>query len=158
MTRETWDELLASLSGAYGLKAWRAELGYGSFVTIEFGERQPGTDYGSYHLWIYMASWRLEDANRMLAASEDHRDELAEKVPILDGRALTSIAVEYPSLSTRFEFEGGLSLVTFSVYSTDTEHWKLFRPDGMVVTAEAGSSFWIERADGPGGSGYAVRR
>jgi hypothetical protein len=156
---ESWDEVIASMSEACGLRAWGTELGYGSFLTVEFGERQLGEDYGSYHLSIEMACWRLEDADTMLAGSEDeNRAEVTEKVRVLDGRALRSITVEYPSLSARFEFEGGLVLTTFSIYSADSEHWKLFRPDGLVVTAEAGSSFWIERAAGPGGSGYAVRR
>jgi hypothetical protein len=84
-------------------------------------------------------------------------DELAEKVPILDGRALCSIAVEHPSLSTRFSFEGGLVLTTFSESRTD-EHWMLFRPDGTVVTAGPGSAFSVEPAKGPAESGYVVRR
>lgn len=154
---ETWDEVLASLAGAYGLTTWGAELGHGSFITVEFGERQPGEDHGLYHLWVYMAPWRLEDADKMLAASEDDRDELAKKIPMLNGLALTAIAVEHPSLSTRFEFDGGLVLTTFSDSRTD-EHWMFFRPDGMVVTAGPGPAFWLQPAAGPVESEYAVRR
>jgi hypothetical protein len=155
---ESWDEVVASLSGAYGLKAWGSELGYGSFVTVSFGERQPGKDYGSYYLWIYMAPWRLEDAEAVLAGSEDEdRAEVAKKIAMLDGRVLISIAVEYPSLSARFEFEGGLVLTTFSESRTD-EQWMFFRPDGSVITAGPGSSLWVEPASGPAESAYSARR
>lgn len=155
---ETWDEVIASLSGAYGLTAWGSELGYGSFVTVSFGERQPRSDHGSYFLWIYMAPWRLEDAKAVLAGSEDEdRAEVAKKVAMLDGRALTGIVVEYPSLSARFDFEGGLVLTAFSESRTD-EHWMFFRPDGMVITSGPGSSLWVEPASGPAESAYPARR
>ena len=150
MESESWDEVVASLTAAYGLQAWGTRLGHGSFLTVELGESEAtGRAYGRYHLWIYMAGWRIEDGMTMLAASEDDRDELAGKVTVLDGRKLTSVTVEHPSLSARFEFEGGLVLITFSLYSTDEDHWMLFRPDGNVLTMGPGSSWSVEPSDHP---------
>ena len=141
---ESWDEVVASLTAAYGLTAWGTKLGQGSFLTLELGEPvTPGGERGRYHLWIYLAAWRIEDETDVLAGSEDDHDGLAGKVTVLDGRRLASISVEHPSLSTRFEFEGGLVLITFSVYSTDGEHWMLFRPDGTVLTMGPGSSWSV---------------
>jgi hypothetical protein len=150
---ESWDEVVASLTAAYGLTVWGTRLGYGSFLTLELGEPvPPGSERGRYHLWIYLAVWRIEDGSTMIAASEDDRDELAGKVTVLDGRRLASISVEHPSLSTRFEFEGGLVLVTFSVSSSEGEHWMLFRPDGTVLTMGPGSTWSVEAADAPSAS------
>ena len=147
---ESWDEVVASLTAAYGLEAWGTKLGHGSFLTVELGDPTASSNgHGRYHLWIYLAVWRIEDGSPVLAGSEDDRDELAGKVTVLDGRKLTSIAVEHPSLSTRFEFEGGLVLITFSVSSHEDEHWMLFRPDGTVLTMGPGSTWSVEASDHP---------
>jgi hypothetical protein len=150
MMTESWDEVVASLTAAYGLEAWGTTLGHGSFLTLELGESvAPGGERGRYHLWIYLAAWRIEDGSTVLAGSEDDHDELAGKVTVLDGRKLASITVEHPSLSTRFEFEGGLVLITFSVYSTDGEHWMLFRPNGTVLTMGPGPTWSVEPSNHP---------
>jgi hypothetical protein len=141
---ESWDEVVASLTATYGLTAWGTKLGYGSFLDLELGESvAPRGERGLYHLWIYLAVWRIEDGSTILAGSEDDHDELATKVTVLDGRKLASVTVEHPSLSTRFEFEGGLVLITFSVYSSDGEHWMLFRPNGTVLTMGPGSTWRV---------------
>jgi len=155
---ESWDDVVASLTAAYGLKAWGTRLGHGSFLTVEFGEPERDGKHGSYHLAIEMAPWRLEDADAMLVGAEDdNRAEVEEKVKVLDGRALTGFEVEYPSLSARLEFEGGLVLMAFPESRTD-EHWKMFRPDSMVVTAGPDSSLWVEPANGPVDAAYPARR
>ena len=145
---ESWDEVVASLTAAYGLTAGGTKLGQGSCLTLELGEPvTPGEERGRYHLWTQLAVWRIEDSSTVLAGSEDDRDELARKVTVLEGRRLGSITVEHPSLSTRFEFEGGLVLVTFSVYSVDGEHWMLSRPDGTVLTIGPDSTWSVKAAD-----------
>lgn len=100
-----------------------AAVGHGSFLTVELGEPETaGGMHGIFHLWVYLAGWRLENATEVIAASEDDREELARKVAVLDGRILTKIIIEQPSLSARFEFDQGLVLATFSLYSADYEH------------------------------------
>jgi hypothetical protein len=52
-----------------GLKADNIKLGYGSFLTIDFGEpieinikTKKGIEKftrGEWHLWIYMCAWRI---------------------------------------------------------------------------------------------------
>lgn len=147
---ESWDEVVASLTAAYGLEAWGTTLGHGSFLTVELGEPiTPGSAHGRYHLWLYLTAWRIEDGTSMLAGSEDDREELAGKVTALDGRKLASVAVEPRSLSARFEFEGGLALITFSLYSAGEDHWMLFRPDGTVLTMGPGTTWSVEASDHP---------
>jgi hypothetical protein len=153
---ESWDDVVASLTAAYGLKAWGTKLGHGSFLTVELGEPETaGGVHGKFHLWVYLAGWRLENATEVIAASEDDREELARKVAMLDGRILTRIIIEQPSLSARFEFDQGLVLATFSLYSAEYEHWMLYRLDGTVLTAGPGSSWSVEPASGPTGRGEA---
>jgi hypothetical protein len=145
MRTESWDEVVASLTAAYGLVASDTTLGEHSALTVELGEAESD---GRYRLEIYGAAWRLEDVDTVLAGSADERDDVAEQVARLDGRALVSVAVEPRSLSARFAFDGGLSLITFSVYTHGVEHWALRRPDGTVVTAGPGSAWSIGSKEG----------
>jgi hypothetical protein len=150
LVTESWDEVVGTLTAAYGLHASGTNLGQGSLLAVELGEPEPpGNAPGRYHLWICTAGWRIEDGTDMLAGSEDSRDELAGKVTVLDGRKLASVAIEHPSLSARFAFEGGLELITFSLHSTDQEHWMLFRPDGTVLTMGPGSTWSVQPSDHP---------
>ncbi len=55
-----------AMAGIYGLPAWDATLGYGSFLTAEFGAPGAGLSgkRGQYLLWVYMTAWRIETAGR----------------------------------------------------------------------------------------------
>jgi len=35
---QSWDEVVARLTAAYGLTVWGTQLGHGSFLTLELGE------------------------------------------------------------------------------------------------------------------------
>lgn len=144
----SWDEAMASLTAAYGLRTWGTKLGHGSFLTLELGEPTPADPtHGAYHLWVYLTAWRI-DGDTMLAASEDDRATLAERVRVLDERTLTGVEVDPVSLSARFIFSGGLTLSTFSIYTGEDEHWMLWRPDRMVLTAGPGNTWTLEPASG----------
>jgi hypothetical protein len=146
---ESWDEVIASLSGAYGLTAGGTTLLEHSELIVELGDAEAGADDGRYRLRIYGTAWRLESGVSVLAGSADESDDLAAQVARLDGRTLRSITVEPRSLSARFAFDGGLSLITFSVYSHGFEHWALRRPDGTELIAGPGSAWSIKAADAP---------
>lgn len=55
-------------SEVIGLEARNAQLGYGSFITFDFGKdilikgKKSSNDFeiGEWHLWVYMCTWRLE--------------------------------------------------------------------------------------------------
>jgi hypothetical protein len=59
----------------------------------------------------------------MLVASED--DDLAQKVEVLNGRSIQKIIIERPSLLSVFEFDQGVKLITFSIYTAGEDHWML---------------------------------
>jgi hypothetical protein len=142
---ESWDDVIASLSGAYGLTAEGSTLLEHSELIVELSDAEAGADEHRYRLRIYGAAWRLESGDGVLAGSADESDDLAAQVARLDGQTVTSITVEPRSLSARFVFAGGLSLITFSVYSHGFEHWALRRPDGTELIAGPGSA-WSFRA------------
>ncbi|MEO3930482.1 hypothetical protein ABGB07_42540 [Micromonosporaceae bacterium B7E4] len=141
----TLADVQARLSAAVGRTAWGTALGIGSFLTVEFGdriERPQGKAHGEFHLWVYQSAWRIEMQGAVLASSEDPREALEESVRYLDGRALTAIAIEAPSLSATFSFTDGLVLRTFSVFTADVDHWMFYLPGGDVFTAGPGPT-WI---------------
>ncbi|MGL4338898.1 MAG: hypothetical protein ACRCSP_00530 [Rhodoglobus sp.] len=125
---------------AVGRRTWGTALGVGSFLTIELGSVVAATSpggkaHGEYQLWVYCSAWRIQSKDAVLASSEDPRDFLKKAVVALDGQLLSAVSIDYPSLSTVFEFEGGLTLATFSIFSKDYEHWMLYCPDKLVLTA-----------------------
>jgi hypothetical protein len=124
-----------------GQRAWDVRRGIGSYVTMEFGRPLPpaesGRVYGEWHLWIMMAAWRLETADRVIVGSEDQG--LEEALARLDGRPLTGVTIRPPALETRFDFDG-LRLETFPIYRTDPEdgdydNWLLWLGDEDVLVA-----------------------
>ena len=145
----SWDEVIAVLSGAYGLTARGTTLLAHSELVVELGDAAAGADDRRYRLRIHGTAWRLESGDDVLAGSADESDDLAAQVAGLDGQTLRSITVEPRSLSARFAFDDGLSLIAFSVYSHGFEHWTLRRPDGTELVAGPGSAWSIRAADAP---------
>lgn len=149
MTDVTQTELAAWSSPALGQAVWGTTLGVGSFLTFELGSRREpdtsgqGRPHGEFHVWVYCSAWRIETTDTVVASSEDDRDVLVEAVRHLDGRTLTAIDVEQPSLSAAFRFSDGTTLRTFSIFSDGYEHWMLYLPDGRVVTAGPGRALTV---------------
>ena len=148
-------EIQARVAPLLGQKVWGAALGTGSFVTLEFGAVRPGQgpgtrDHGEWHLWIYCAAWRLEQEDAVLAASEDPRPKLEQAVTRLNGLALDVIEVRRPALEAIFQFEQGIALRVFPIFSEGFEHWMIYMPDGNVLTAGPGTSWNITPATTPG--------
>ena len=86
----------ATFQPIYGLPCWNAKAGYGSFLTMEFGEphlviREPRsrpdssprlqrllarrlvTVRGEWHLWIYCCEWQVESGGRVIGDSSSTR-------------------------------------------------------------------------------------
>jgi hypothetical protein len=147
----------SAFAGAYGKPAWGTALGVGSFLTVEFGPARPpdataaggarreARPHGEYHLWLYCSAWRIETEREIIASSEDPREKLAAAVRHLDDKVLAGVEVERPSLSVTLRFSDGTVLRTFSIFSTEYEHWMFFQPDGTVITAGPGSTWTTGR-------------
>jgi hypothetical protein len=137
-------EVEAKLAAATGKPAWGTALGIGSFLTVEFGEKvtpAEGKTHGEYHLWVYCSAWRIETPTEIVASSEDPREVLEPTVKFLDGRTLSGIHLEPPSLSSTFTFDDGARLRTFSIFTKDFDHWMFYLPSGEVFTAGPGAAW-----------------
>lgn len=160
-TARDLEEIRKIIRPLLGNPGWDAGIGYGSFLTIEFGaardigRRRDGTPLtgGEWHLWIYCSAWRVETPTAVLGASEDPRDRMSAAAASLNGRPLVAVELSLPSLETTFRFEGGHQLRVFPIYTSpgesDPEHWMLYTPDYMVLNVGPASSWSYHRSDLP---------
>ncbi|MFC7619195.1 hypothetical protein [Microlunatus sp. GCM10028923] len=141
----------AAAADLIGRSAWGARQGHGSFLDLQFGPaREADPKRGAFHLWIYQCAWRIEHGAELGAGSEDSHDRIEAALARLNGRAVTAITLQRPSLSTTFEF-GDSRLITFET-ATDpaddhAEQWLLFRPDDLVLGVGPGSAWQLSPAD-----------
>ena len=69
------------MEGVSDLKAWNVSLGIGSYVTMDFGEpvevrisSRLTITRGQWHLWVQYSPWRIEARNKVIAGSDDPRE------------------------------------------------------------------------------------
>jgi hypothetical protein len=139
-----------------GKRPWRASLGWGSFLTFEFGQRVRRGQFwhGSWHLWLYMCSWRLSDPQGRVVTSESPRVSIGRVVNRLAAHPLTGVEIERRGRCTTFEFGRKFSL-RCAPFSREEEannidpadYWMLFMPRHMVLVARPGSRISIQRSD-----------
>lgn len=139
-----------------GRKPWRSSLGWGSFLTFEFGQRvkRGGFWHGSWHLWIYMCSWHLEDGNQLIVSSNSNRDLISRSVAKLATHPFRDVKVEQRARRTRFDFGPSMHL-TCAPFDRlkeanrvdPAECWMLFMPRSLVLMARPGSRISIQRSD-----------
>lgn len=128
--------LARELAGLVGTEVRAAELGIGSFLTIDLSGAGGLGDIGDWWLWVQQAAWRLEDSTDVLVGSEDPRPYIAERITVLRGRRITAVTVTAPAMETVFGFDG-ISLLVFPVHSALSartgeayDQWLLWRPQG----------------------------
>lgn len=140
-----------------GLEARNAQLGHGSFITIDFGKniiikgKKPSNDFerGEWHLWVYMCTWRLEQNGEPIIGAGDERDTLRLKIPLLTGKKLLQVKIVNNSFDVIFDFEEGYSLLLFSFAVEDDEQWMFFTSDRKVFTAGPGTNWEYEDSSKP---------
>jgi hypothetical protein len=130
-------------------KAWGIKLGYGSFLTIEFGvpvkdEHDESIVYGEWHLWVYCCAWRIEKSGSLLVCSEDAREKIEGTISQMEGCTLKDFKIEKDVPDTTFIFENDLQLRLFIIYSEEYEHWKLFMPGDETIVCGPGTSFSVK--------------
>jgi hypothetical protein len=142
------------ISPLLGKRVWGADLGFGSFVTLEFGtplaiEKSPKRPRGEWHLWVMYCAWRLESRTEVMAGSEDPRFKLKEAVRQMDGLALRSVTITAPALETSLTFDEGVVLHLFPIYTAEFEHWLLFDPTGKVLSIGPNMTWSYESSNKP---------
>ena len=139
-----------------GKKAWQAERDVGCFISFDFGEASHFVrtrkvtgeefqfDIGEWYLWLYLCSWRIDTENMTLAASEDSMERIDAALAQIQGKAIKSISITNFALDAVFEFEGGIFVRSFSIYtdeSEDSEHWILYAPEKKAFIAGPGKTW-----------------
>lgn len=137
-----------------GKKARNVQLGYGSFITIDFGKdllvevkTKKGIDTfnrGEWHLWVYMAAWRLDQGDRVLIGAGDDREEIAKELTTLEGKQFVRAIILNTSFDTVLEFQDDVKLNLFSFKTKESDQWMLFMPDRKVFTAGPGNTWTYE--------------
>jgi len=139
MTSQT--QIQRTLTKLTGLKPWGVKLGFGTFVTIEFGKPQAsvqhrGAEHGEWHLWLYMCAWRFQTADRIIVGSEDERSRIESSLESLSLQRLRSVRLLRPALDLAIKFGAEHQLLTFSPSSVENEmQWILYTPEGNSVAA-----------------------
>ncbi len=139
-----------------GKRPWRVALGWGSFLTFEFGARVKvgGFQHGAWHLWVYMCSWRLDGDRGFSLSSESPRERIRGIVSRLAAFPLSDVKMGDRARSTRFDFGNRFSLTCtrFDPHEESNRidpsaYWMLFMPRRRVLTVQPGSRISIQRAD-----------
>lgn len=155
----------------YGKPCWNVKPGYGSFLTMEFGEphleiREPTVASataspkvrkalaqrrvfvrGEWHLWIYCCDWRLFTGRKHIGDSST-KGNIARAAEFLDGQALTNFSISRRNARCVFDFDLGGRLVT-QPYDNKSEQWMLFEPLHMVLVVRADGRYKHTRSDAP---------
>jgi hypothetical protein len=142
-------EIKAKMAPLIRQKPWGVSLGFGSFITLEFGQPIPPSKedkktHGEWHLWVYMCAWRLEKNNKFIAGSGADRSELAKVVQMMEGMSIDSIEILPVAGDTIIYFEEELVLRIFSIYSSEDKLWMLFAPDGNVLSIYPGTNWYYK--------------
>jgi hypothetical protein len=129
------DHLSAVFRPLIGQKPWNVRLGYGSFITMEFGKKARNSVHGEWHLWVYMCDWTLVKNHKALGSAADAREHIEKVLQSLSGRALESVKVINDDFDTDFIFSGGVVLHTRGLKdeAEDVERWLLFMPKTKVL-------------------------
>ncbi|MBV8524319.1 MAG: hypothetical protein JOY71_19690 [Acetobacteraceae bacterium] len=152
----------AALAGLLGQLAWGVRRGYGSFLTIEFGEprlfvREPiqsvSSDsldirqrlsrrhvsvHGIWHLWITHGSWTLVTVNYATSSEESEAAKVEPALTQLDGQRLVSAKFNRSSAEIHLSFDLGahLRIGPGQQVDRDEDQWQLFAPDGSIVNCD----------------------
>lgn len=124
-----------------GQEAWGAKVGWGSFVTIEFGPKrlQHHRYHGHWHLWLYQCDWTLNSETHEMANSESRRELMQAAIDNLNKLELIDISFDQQKMATEFVFKGDLSLrcQPYPDAEPDEQCWMLFMPDKQVASLVA---------------------
>lgn len=147
-----------------GQRAWGGKVGWGSFVTIEFGAKhlEDHHFHGDWHLWLYQCDWELRSGERLLAHSESKKRIMQLAVDNLNEVELTDFSFDARQMVSTLTFGRQLRLTCkpYSDATADEDCWMLFMPDRQVASLRA-SGLKFEAAgridrEGFGGEGEVI--
>lgn len=170
------DALRQTFAPLIGLPAWFVRKGYGSSLTMEFGNphlkiRQPKTaspqvsdqvrralarrlvlPRGDWHLWIYCCHWRVIAEDREIACSESPDHQIADAAREIDGQLLTTVEADPAKGTSGFAFDAGAKIQTWPWDEGNDEQWMLFMASGNVFAYRADGRYSLGPATAPTGA------
>jgi hypothetical protein len=141
-----------------GQAVWGLSRGMGSYLNVEIGptrQRADGSQVGAWHLWVYMADWRIErgvwgrgHVPEIVIGSNDLPELIDDWLTDVGATTFESVTVSASTGDTAFTFGGGLRLVVFAsaLPTDDSEAWVLTRPDGSTLSGGPGNRWALESA------------
>jgi hypothetical protein len=137
-----------------GQSAWGVSLGYGSFVTMEFGapvkrENPRKKVHGEWHLWIRYGFWRLQKGDFVLAGSEDDRSELIQQLEKLNGLSFQMVDIDPITFESKFFFSDDMMLIVIpaNYLPSNLDYWMLYTNEDKVLVAGPGLRYKIVNYD-----------
>jgi hypothetical protein len=159
----------------YGEPCWNVRPGYGSFLTLEFGE--PHLDvheptvaskdvsrkvrtvlarrnifvYGEWQLRVASCAWEVL-SNGKHVGNGSTKPSMRRAAELLDGQKLIGFSFLPEKRWSVFEFDLGATLRTVP-YDRKGEQWLLHTPKQKVLTLRADRRYRYMRVDLPGDRG-----
>ena len=138
------DAVAAAVGSLVGLPVTKARIGWGTFVTIDFGElrQSPVGDYiGDFHLWVYGGMWAIIQDGVVTATADDSRLVMEQAVTAIEGAKSIAASVGEDGRRLQLDFAPGpLRLIVEPCNEDDMEDWKLYLPSGSVIVVGPGES------------------
>jgi hypothetical protein len=153
-----------------GVMCWGCKRGYGSFITLEFGQpslvirepvahgaapgslvgkrlqRRRVTVVGDWHLWIESARWRVEVGDQSVESVDLDPRKLDDCLDTLSGQILQQVDFDGSSLEIVWTFDGGGQLSARPEPMVDGDCWSLFNPKGVSVTFRSDGNLEYENS------------
>ena len=148
-TKLTPEKAMEQFQPLFGLKPWRARLGYGSFLTFEFGNlvKEMGHQHGEWHLWVYQCDWSLLSEGRRAVDSDARRTLIDRWVRLLEKEPLTNVKQVQPGeWAFSFGVRHRLLCRPPANNGTNDPYWYLFMPDHRVMEVGPGDRIAMEHA------------
>jgi hypothetical protein len=155
----------------YGEPCWNVKPGYGSFLTLEFGEphlevREPTVAskdasrkvrrlfalrnvfvHGEWHLRIDSCAWEVLSNGKHIGNGSTKRS-MRRAAVLLEGQKLIRFSFLPEKVWCVFEFDLGATLRTIR-YDRKGEQWVLHTPEQKVLVLRADRRYQYMRADLP---------
>jgi hypothetical protein len=143
----------------YGRPCWNVRPGFGSFLTLEFGEphleiREPIAPKknipgfmrkslgrrgvylcGDWRLWIYCCDWEVLSGRKRIGDSS-RKVRIRKAAEFLNGQKMTHFSISPRKVICTFRFDLGGILRTMP-YDTESEQWMLYEPSHKVLVVRA---------------------
>ncbi|NJL92743.1 MAG: hypothetical protein HC915_02930 [Anaerolineae bacterium] len=144
------NKVLTLVKPIIGQKCYRAALGMGQSLILDFGNELELWKRGEWSIWVWGCAWRIEKLDGSVVGSGDTEDNIKAFITVLVGLSITDIKVQHAVHDLSATFENGVILHTF-MYCTEQQSecydgWMVFTSDLHVISVGPGVSWEHEKS------------